>query len=166
MRKLQEMKKRAQKNNKGFSMIELIIVIAIMAILVAIIGTQLIPYMQKSRESKDAGTMDAILTNFKSAASDLETTPAASYSLATASFGLTGKAKSTYDSLAIGMTTLNDVKAKMTSDIGKSMTGLVVKYTAATDSWQIELTGTEGKILVDEKGTTVTKGAAGGGSGS
>ncbi|MBQ6094530.1 MAG: prepilin-type N-terminal cleavage/methylation domain-containing protein, partial [Lachnospiraceae bacterium] len=33
-------------NNKGFSLVELIIVIAIMAILVGVVGTQVIPYLE------------------------------------------------------------------------------------------------------------------------
>ena len=36
-------------NNKGFSLVELIIVIAIMAILVGVVGTQVIPYLERSR---------------------------------------------------------------------------------------------------------------------
>lgn len=40
-------------NNKGFSLVELIIVIAIMAILVGVVGTQVIPYMENSRKAKD-----------------------------------------------------------------------------------------------------------------
>ena len=40
-------------NNKGFSLVELIIVIAIMAILVGVVGAQVIPYLERSREGKD-----------------------------------------------------------------------------------------------------------------
>ncbi len=40
-------------NNKGFSLVELIIVIAIMAILVGVVGTQIIPYLERSRRAKD-----------------------------------------------------------------------------------------------------------------
>jgi type IV pilus assembly protein PilA len=45
--------KNEKKDNKGFSLVELIIVIAIMAILVGIVGTQVIPYINKSKEAKD-----------------------------------------------------------------------------------------------------------------
>lgn len=77
MKKLMErvrMIRENQKKNgtKGFSMIELIIVIAIMAILVALIGTQLIPYLEKSRESKDRATLDSALTAFQTALIDIE----------------------------------------------------------------------------------------------
>ena len=40
-------------NDKGFSLVELIIVIAIMAILVGVVGTQIIPYLERSRRAKD-----------------------------------------------------------------------------------------------------------------
>ena len=53
MNKLQNKLKKANKDNKGFSLVELIIVIAITAILVGIVGTQVIPYINKSKESKD-----------------------------------------------------------------------------------------------------------------
>ena len=44
------MKNIMKGNNKGFSMVELIIVIAIVAVLVGLIATQLIKYMEKSKE--------------------------------------------------------------------------------------------------------------------
>lgn len=40
-------------NNKGFSLVELIIVIAIMAILVGVMAPQLMKYIEKSRYSSD-----------------------------------------------------------------------------------------------------------------
>ena len=40
-------------NNKGFSLVELIIVIAIMAILVGVLAPQFIKYVEKSRQSTD-----------------------------------------------------------------------------------------------------------------
>lgn len=54
MEMLQNMKaKNEKKDNKGFSLVELIIVIAIMAILVGVVGTQVLPYINKSKEAKD-----------------------------------------------------------------------------------------------------------------
>lgn len=54
MEMLQNMKaKNEKKDNKGFSLVELIIVIAIMAILVGIVGTQVLPYINKSKLEKD-----------------------------------------------------------------------------------------------------------------
>lgn len=44
--------------NKGFSLIELIIVIAIMAVLVGVLAPQFIKYVESSRQSKDMQAVD------------------------------------------------------------------------------------------------------------
>lgn len=48
------------KSNKGFSLVELIIVIAIMAILMAVLAPQLIKYVEKANIESDQSTLDAI----------------------------------------------------------------------------------------------------------
>lgn len=64
MEMLQNMKaKKEQKDNRGFSLVELIIVIAIMAILVGIVGTQVIPYIDKSRHAKDIQVLSGLCTD-------------------------------------------------------------------------------------------------------
>ena len=50
-------------NNKGFSLVELIIVIAIMAILVGIVGTQVLPYIDKAKEAKDIQIVSGYCTD-------------------------------------------------------------------------------------------------------
>lgn len=54
-------------NNKGFSLVELIIVIAIMAILAASIAPALIRYIDKSRKSNDVTAAGTIKTAVDSA---------------------------------------------------------------------------------------------------
>lgn len=49
-------------NNKGFSLVEIIIVIAIMAILAGALAPQLIKYIEKSRKSADVQTAQTIAT--------------------------------------------------------------------------------------------------------
>lgn len=60
-------------NNKGFSLIELIIVIAIMAVLVAIIAPNLTKYLGKSKSQTDKTNIDEIKKQFKNAISDAAT---------------------------------------------------------------------------------------------
>lgn len=52
--------KRISDSNQGFSLIELVIVIAIMAILTGIIAIAVVPYLEKSREVKDLRQLDNI----------------------------------------------------------------------------------------------------------
>jgi type IV pilus assembly protein PilA len=49
-----------KKNNKGFSLVELIIVIAIMAVLVGVLAPQFIKYVEQSRRSRDIQTAQEI----------------------------------------------------------------------------------------------------------
>ena len=51
--KLMEKMRQKKLGNKGFTLVELIIVIAIMAILLGIVGTQVVPYLNRAREAKD-----------------------------------------------------------------------------------------------------------------
>ena len=59
------MKKKADifgKDDRGFSLVELIIVIAIMAILIGVVGMQVIPYMNNSKKAKDLQILSAYAT--------------------------------------------------------------------------------------------------------
>jgi type IV pilus assembly protein PilA len=55
---------RIMKKNKGFSLVELIIVIAIMAVLVAVLAPMFIKYVEQSRRSRDIQTADRIREAF------------------------------------------------------------------------------------------------------
>lgn len=65
------MKKKIQRylsgEREGFSLIELIIVIAIMAILIGVIALVVLPYLESGRENRDRQTLSEISNAFKSA---------------------------------------------------------------------------------------------------
>lgn len=47
-------------NNQGFSLVELIIVIAIMAVLIGVLAPQFIRYVERSRVQKDASAIEEV----------------------------------------------------------------------------------------------------------
>ena len=59
-----------KKNNKGFSLVELIIVIAIMAVLVGVLAPAYLRYVEKSRKSADVQAVDAVMSAMEAAAID------------------------------------------------------------------------------------------------
>lgn len=88
---------KKEMNNKGFSLVELIIVIAIMVVLIAVLAPQYLKYVEKSRVASDQTTVVEYINAMQVLAADPEVT------LSTADAGdytLTSAAGS--DSIAVG----------------------------------------------------------------
>ena len=65
-----------KKNNSGFSLVELIIVIAIMAVLIGVLAPQFIKYVESSRESTDLQNIAEVKTTVETYIADSEDTGA------------------------------------------------------------------------------------------
>lgn len=73
--------KKENMNNKGFSLVELIIVIAIMAILIVVLAPQYLRYVERSRNSTDMQNARTLMTAAETWAADPQ---------ASSSFGQSG----------------------------------------------------------------------------
>lgn len=61
---------KKKMNNKGFSLVELIIVIAIMAVLMVVLAPQLLKYVEKTRLQKDNSAISEIANAIEIACAD------------------------------------------------------------------------------------------------
>lgn len=62
--------KKKLSNNKGFSLVELIIVIAIMAVLIGVLAPQYLKYVEKSKISSDSDLVASIRSGVETMISD------------------------------------------------------------------------------------------------
>jgi type IV pilus assembly protein PilA len=130
------------KNNKGFSLVELIVVIAIMAVLVAVLAPQLMGYVEKSRETTDIQNLDSIRTQVEAYCADHENIKTMTITVSATKTAVSGEDTSgtaltigTDGADVIGSSTGNKLKSNVITELTASLNVL-------TDEWTYTMTGT------------------------
>ena len=124
-------------NNKGFSLIELIIVIAIMAVLVAIIAPNLTKYLGKSKDSTDTKNADEIESTLKTCITDYEmdngdliSGTSGTMTVKWTSAGLTSTSNTSFDALINAEIDASKTKSK--KDSSKYAEATITKNSSGT----------------------------------
>lgn len=134
------MNKRNENANKGFSLVELIIVVAIMAVLIGILAPTYLKYVEKSRVTADQTMVDEFRKAMEVLASDPEVKLESGKDYSVKSEASTGK-------ITFG-TDLPD-KLKGLVDTGKKYTLKSTEYRAA--DYELKLTyDTSNKLWIIE----------------
>ena len=126
------------KNNKGFSLVELIIVIAIMAVLIGVLAPQYLKYVEKSRVSSDKTVISDVKGAMLTSLSD-EDVYSSVGTVVTVSVNNGKGFSSTGSALekAIGVVVGNDA-IKLTSKTYKDATvTFTATFNTATSAWTI-----------------------------
>lgn len=110
MRKFDE-KNQKTLTNKGFSLVELIIVVAIMAVLIGVLAPQYLRYVEKSRLQKDNTSMSEFANVLKMSAAE-EAIVTALSTAQTFSFDTNGKLVTT----GVDTDLLNEIKLTIDPD--------------------------------------------------
>ena len=152
------MRRKIQKYLSGererFSLVELIIVIAIMAILIGIVALAVIPYLEKSRVGKDQQTVDTVYSAFQATLADQKITANATVTIpstgdATATIGTDAQNKAFIEAMAKALNAENasDISSgtagKLESADAKDK-GITCTYTKSSGKIEVFATGTQG----------------------
>lgn len=133
--------KKEKMNNKGFSLVELIIVIAIMAVLVVVLAPQYLKYVERSRNSTDLQNATAAVTACQVYAADPEAakvfTAGTTFTIAVTQGAAAAVSSTNTDTKDAATTALSDAKIALGDLKCKSKT----KWTAYSIVGTVEADG-------------------------
>lgn len=146
---------KLRMNNKGFSLVELIVVIAIMAVLIGVLAPQFIKYVDKSRASTDMQNLQEIKSAAEAYFADNPSTENPAFEVSANGTSLEFKGDKSAAILSnAGLSNTLTLKSAKWKDLKMS-------YNAATNVWEIK-----GTNLVDETKYNLASMATGTSSGN
>lgn len=133
---------KKEMNNKGFSLVELIIVIAIMVVLIAVLAPQYLKYVEKSRVASDQTTIVEYINAMQVIAADPDITLSSSKS-----YTLTNSSSAT---IAVSPDLASELTSQGMLDATAAAGGklqstaystanlnIVLKYNTGTKIWEV-----------------------------
>ena len=110
------MKKLTKKNNKGFSLVELIVVVLIMAIIAVALAPQVTKWVQNSRQATDAQLNDSLISGLQLLAATKQSYQSGTYTVEVSTSGVafkkSGTADATFESDLKGIYAGADTKSR------------------------------------------------------
>ena len=131
------MNNQKKMGNKGFSLVELIVVIAIMAVLVGVLAPQFLRYVEKSRQDGDITSIQQVMTAINTGVSDGKVDGDVTIKIDKNVLKVEGSVGTALDDS--GLSTSMNLKSSGWP------TGIEIKYVAAESKWKIPAVANEKK---------------------
>ena len=134
-----------RKNNKGFSLVELIVVVAIMAVLVGVLAPAYLKYVENSRINKDESAAEEVRHAVEIALADEDTMD----QVATGATVVVKDATAyTFTGVTVETGETNNLETELKAVIGNSVDFTSKKYEGKTYTVTITINATSGAVDV------------------